>query len=169
MQKQNILFSSLLLLILIWTSPAMAGNGYIGYTTGPAEVSDNVVFQDPYGPYLFGGYQTEYPLAFEYGIVAVGEKLGANELVFGGSNFTVLGSLPLGPVSIFARAGMVRWIIVVNDEEIDDGTTPTYGGGLDFHLGEHWGLRLEWQRYTKVGTTTETDIDHSRLGVKYSF
>ena len=59
-----------------------------------------------------------------------------------------------------------------------DETVLRYGIGADWHLGEHAGLRLEWERWSDVGkafeiggsgTTGEADTDFVSIGFVYRY
>lgn len=148
----------------------MAGKLYLGYTAGPAKSSDNAFFEsDAGGGHIFIGYLTEYNIAFEHGIIGISEtKPNKDEYLLGGLTFSTLAHIPIDQVSVFARAGVCRCGILINEIEQDSGTYPTYGFGADLLLGTNWGLRLEWQRIMNVGAT-EFEVDTTRFGVKYSF
>ena len=156
------------LIFVLMSAPVMAGNITVGYTSGPAKADDSSLFEDPAGYYLFIGNQTDYLLGFEFAILGMIENPVYSNTGLGGTSLTATATLPLGMVSLFVRAGMADWAVFENDVLIDDGTTATYGAGLGFHFNKNWALRLEQQRFTKIGPT-ETDIAHTRFGVVYTF
>lgn len=165
------LITSLLILMLAWASPVIAGNITIGYGIGPAKVSDSALFNDPYGRNLFIGNQTETLIGFEFGLFGIADNTkttGADRVGIGGTSFTLTATIPTRYVSVFARAGIAHWSVFVNDVKQDSGATPTYGAGLNFNFNARWALRLEQQRYTEIGPT-DSDVDHTRLGFIYTF
>lgn len=162
-------FYPALILFLGFNQMVMAGDVYLGFTAGPTKASDTSNFQNPKGGYYgYIGYQTESIVGFEYGTSGISEFIGTDEVTFLASSYTALATIPIGPVLVFARAGLTRWNIYVNDVAQDNGSAFTYGAGFDIYLDKNFGLRFEWQRYEGIGAT-DFDIDHSRFGVRYRF
>jgi OOP family OmpA-OmpF porin len=101
-----------------------------------------------------------------------------------GPVFSVLGILPIGErFSVFARAGLALMSVEADadlaiDDVADSARASTdrsngmYGLGGEFSVNRRFGVRLEWNRYAKVGSediTGDTDIDLISLGLRYSF
>ena len=62
----------------------------------------------------------------------------------------VVGTLPLGPVELYAKAGMMYYNVEVNSNTsnlVDDsGNDPVYGVGIGFTAFERLNFRLEYER-----------------------
>jgi hypothetical protein len=62
----------------------------------------------------------------------------------------IVGTLPLGPIELFAKAGMMFYNVEVNDNTrnlVDDsGHDPVYGVGIGFTIAERLNLRAEYER-----------------------
>lgn len=150
---------------------------------------------------LAAGYQVNRNFATELAYVDLGEfSYGADGTVtdgvtdyaasFGlsqsaaGPVFSVLGIVPIGErFSVFARAGIALMSVDADADLSIDGVADSasastdrsngmYGLGGEFNLSHRFGVRLEWNRYAKVGSedlTGDTDIDLISLGLRYNF
>jgi Outer membrane protein beta-barrel domain len=62
---------------------------------------------------------------------------------------SVVGTLPIGPVELFARAGILFYDLEVNldlDPVIDEsGSDPIYAGGVGFTIGERFNIKAEYE------------------------
>lgn len=149
---------------------------------------------------LFAGYQLTPFLAFELAYVDLGKakltesltgpggpvpgELSASVAVKGYSA-DIVGTIPIsGGFSLIQRTGVFRWTMDLRSSGnqylpgIADPfrTTPT-GYNIDFGVGAKWdsdrhlGLRLEFQRFMRVGDkdTGKTDIDLLSASLLYSF
>jgi hypothetical protein len=62
---------------------------------------------------------------------------------------SVVGTLPLGPVEVFARAGILWYDIEIdrNNTALADNSSrdPVFGAGIGVNLGEHLNLRAEYE------------------------
>ncbi|HVJ30525.1 MAG TPA: porin family protein [Gammaproteobacteria bacterium] len=62
---------------------------------------------------------------------------------------SVVGTLPLGPVELFARAGILWYDIEIdrNNTALADNSSrdPVFGAGIGVNLGEHLNLRAEYE------------------------
>jgi hypothetical protein len=60
-----------------------------------------------------------------------------------------VGTLPLGPVEVFARAGILWYDIEIdrNNTALADNSSrdPVFGAGIGANLGEHLNLRAEYE------------------------
>jgi outer membrane immunogenic protein len=136
---------------------ALAESGpYIGGSVGsvtiavdiPDDLGETFEFdENDFAWKAFGGYNFDLgvvDLAIEGGYVDLGgpsaDLLGSEvELdVTGWDAFGLLG-VDIGPVGLFAKAGMVSWDVEATIDSIDagsdDGTDPAYGVGARFNLG----------------------------------
>lgn len=127
--------------------------GSVGSATIEAEVPDEnlgEVFdfdEDDFAWKAFGGYNFDLDvvdLAIEGGYVDLGSPSGdflgsAVELDVTGWDVFGLVGINLGPVGLFAKAGMISWDAEATIDAIgdggDDGTDPAYGIGARFALG----------------------------------
>jgi hypothetical protein len=103
--------------------------------------------EDDLGWKAFGGYNFGLDflaLAIEAGYVDLGKPSGTfldNELEVDVTGLDVFGlaGLQLGPIGVFAKAGVISWDIEATIDGIDagddDGTDPAYGVGARFNLG----------------------------------
>jgi hypothetical protein len=85
-----------------------------------------------------------------------------------GISLSAVGFLPVGPVDLFARAGIIDWSGDVKSQAFgngsDDGTDLTYGVGAQFRV---WSLslRAEYERFD----LDRTDADLFSIGVTWTF
>jgi OOP family OmpA-OmpF porin len=99
-----------------------------------------------------------------------------------GPVLSFLGILPIGEkASIFGRAGIAamqsKWRATASDGEeslsVAESTQRTngvFGIGGEFNVNARLGVRLEWNRYLKVGTSSEnSDFDAFVAGIRFSF
>lgn len=147
------------------------------------------------------GYQVNPYFAAELGYVDLGEwdysaegtvtdGLADYPASFGlsqsaaGPVFSLLGIVPIGErFSVFARAGLALMSVDADADVTIDGIADSasagtdrsngmYGLGGEFSVSNRFGVRLEWNRYAKVGSediTGDTDIDLISLGLRYNF
>lgn len=87
-----------------------------------------------------------------------------------GVSLAAVGFLPLGPVDLFARVGVIDWKADVTASDLgfdvsDDGTDLAYGVGAQFRV---WslGLRAEYERFDISEADT---VDMVSLGVTWTF
>jgi hypothetical protein len=137
---------------------AVADSGfYAGGSLGSATISADIPDEDlgevfvfdenDFAWKAFGGYQFDLPvikLGIEGGYVDLGspsaDLLGipVSLDVTGWDVFGVAG-FDLGPVGIFAKAGLISWdadaIVDGIEEGSDDGSDPAYGVGASFNIG----------------------------------
>lgn len=89
-----------------------------------------------------------------------------------GYSAAVVGRLPLGRVSLFGKVGALRWnedatLITIAGpiERSEEGTDLVTGAGVILHLGDHFGLRGEWERFEFADSTS----DGLWAGVQFRF
>jgi len=142
---------------------------------------------------IFGGYQFHKHFAAELGYADFG-KFTANATAPGASasaevkakawDLVLVGILPAGSFSVFAKAGIARWDVdssatvsltgfgTQSGSLSDNGTDFTFGVGAQFNFTKNIGARVEWQRYTDVGdsnTTGQSDVDVLSASVLFMF
>jgi hypothetical protein len=100
------------------------------------------------------------------------------ELETTGPTFSVLGTLPIvGGWSLYARAGVLftnqdfdTWVTAPSGDKSVTSQDALWGAGTQIDWGEHWSVRLDFQRFEGVGEMPdagEADIDLLTLGVLY--
>lgn len=174
-------------------SAAQDTGWYVGATVGQSQVQD--LCDDFSGPgvscddkdpawRILGGYQFTRFLAVELGYHDLGKIQASGP---GGTasrkanawEILGVGSLPLGPVSIYGKLGAYRGetkgvanTVLLSGDVTETNTDVTYGAGVRFDLTRNIGLRGEWQRYPSTGdddTTGKADIDVLSLGLLWRF
>lgn len=153
--------------------PAHADSGfYLGGSVGSATVEgdfDDIGDEDfdfdfdesDFAWKAFGGYNFDLlfiDLAIEAGYVDFGNMSG-NSLEVDVSGLDVFGlvGIELGPLGLFAKAGVINWDTEVSSFDFDvdeDGTDPAYGVGARFSIGS-LEIRGEFE-YFDVDTVDDT-------------
>jgi hypothetical protein len=161
--------------LLSLSSFAWAGSEsgfYLGGSLGSADTdisSSTVNFSDDDTGYkIFGGYNFGLvpfiDLAVEGSYIDFGEISNAG--ITGLDAFGLAG-FKLGPIGLFAKAGVITWdsdfdnIAAALD---DSGTDPAYGIGVRFQIGSV-AIRGEYELFD-VG---DADIDYLSVGVAWTF
>jgi hypothetical protein len=87
-----------------------------------------------------------------------------------GISLSAVGFLPIGPVDLFARVGVIDWEVDLTAPGLgvdgsDDGTDLTYGVGAQFRV---WslGVRAEYEIFDVDGADT---VDMISVGVTWTF
>lgn len=151
---------------------------YVGGGFGSSD--DKGLGEDDTGFKVLGGYRASKYLALESAVVFLGEFGPADVFSKGGLSLEFVGILPIGHrFELFGKLGIFLWqitadictpfgsgFVCVEDATVDDGTDATYGAGFQTHFTKRWSGRLEWQRFTDVGTD---DIDLLSVNVIYGF
>lgn len=184
---------------LVASSVAIAGFGlaepayadsaaYIGGSVGDATVQVDVPEEDEIGDVFefdesdfawkaFGGFNFDLAvidLAIEGGYVDLGAPSGRVadteiEVDVTGWDLFGLAGIELGPIGVFAKAGMISWDADTTIEAIgtggDDGTDPAYGIGARFNLGS-LEIRGEYE-YFDIDTAEEVYM--LSAGVAFAF
>jgi hypothetical protein len=184
---------SLMIILAAAAVPAVAiENGfYIGGSIGGSslEVQD---FDEEFGAFrfsdgdtafkLFGGIRFLNFLAVEAGYVDLGDPTDVIASIEGdelevqigvkGWDAFAIGLLPLGPVDLFAKVGVVSWdadIVAVLDNVIDSdsdsGTDAAYGIGVALRLG-NVSLRAEGEQFD-IGDAE--DVYMFSVGATFTF
>jgi OOP family OmpA-OmpF porin len=121
---------------------------------------------------IFGGYQLNRNFAAEVGY----HNLGSVHVPGGeyGTNLWELvgvGMLPVAnALSVYGKLGGYYGKTRVPGRDDNNGGL-TYGIGAQYDFMRQAAVRLEWQRYDKVGNsnTGETDVDVLNVGLLYKF
>lgn len=152
--------------LLLMSAESRADSGfYVGGSVGSAGVEidagdpvNPVIFdEDDFAWKAFGGYNFDLALlnlAVEGGYV----DLGGPSADIGGTLFAVdadgldlfgLIGVDLGPIGIFAKAGVISWDAKASVDGVgtsDDGTDPAYGVGAKFGFGS-FAIRVEYELF----------------------
>ena len=104
---------------------------------------------------LFAGYQFHRMFAVEGGYASlgngkVGDATGSAEVETTLWDLSVIGALPVGPVSLFGRLGGYHSSSEAPDVSHDKNGW-LFGAGVGFDINKNIGLRAEWKRYLKTG------------------
>jgi len=130
-----------------------------------------------------GGYMFNQNLGVEAAYVDLGkEKFTAPgvsaEAKASGEVLAVLGVWPINPqFSLLGRIGAINGTVKVSGGGADVKSTDvklTYGVGGAYNLNKQFSIRLEYDRYDKLGnsdpnSTGESSVDLISLGVVYKF
>jgi opacity protein-like surface antigen len=143
---RNFILAGVGLLALSATAQAADNGIYVGVGLGYANVEiddfDAVAEEDfkgdDVGYKVIAGVRPLDWLAFEANYVNFGDPAdtvaGAKYETEGyGITGSVLGFVSLGPVDVFAKAGVLSWDTKVNRQDLD-GTDLAYGGGVQFRV-----------------------------------
>ena len=167
------------------TAPAFAAdNGiYLGASVGQSGVTFEETIEgedfefdaDSTGYKAILGWRFLDWLAVEANYVDLGSGddrvAGTNiETDVNGVSLSAVGFLPVGPVDLFARVGVIDWKADVTARDFgfdasDDGTDLAYGVGAQFRV---WslGVRAEYERFDISDADT---VDMVSLGVTWTF
>lgn len=156
MQLKDLLLTAVITASLLpGASVAGTDSGfYVGAGVGQSSVDDlegdfgNVSFDaDDTGWKVFGGFNFGWipflDLAVEAGYVDFGtldDEVGGTRIEIDGDGFDVFGLVGtnLGPIGVFAKAGLVNWDADLDSSlgsASDDGTDPAYGIGARLKFG----------------------------------
>ena len=171
------ILSGLVATLALATVPAIAAdNGiYLGGSVGQSSLDIDEVSYDASatGYKLIAGWRFIDWLAIEGNYVDFGsgdDSIAGTkiETEADGISLSAVGFLPVGPVDLFARVGMIDWSADLSSpgigSESDDGTDLTYGVGLQFRV---WslGIRAEYELFD----IEDADVDMISLGVTWTF
>lgn len=130
---------------------------------------------------VFGGYNFNKHFGVELGYADLGKvtvsAVGLNgDVKATAFDLMAVGTLPLSNnFSVYGKLGMYRADskasgIVGSSSDNNTDISYAVGGGYDFN--KNLGLRLEWQRYSKVGSDStggDGDVDVYGISVVYRF
>jgi OOP family OmpA-OmpF porin len=172
-----------LTLLGISSAANASGTGYLGIGWGQSSID---IEAENFGPgfatslsdsdtsfKFFGAYMLSGNLAMEAGYTdfgsfgatytdgtdVVSEKIDGDAL-----HFALVGSVPLGQASLFAKLGLARWhmdySIASNAVYLGSASAsaidPTYGLGVQYELEDALMLRAEFERFKSVGRSSMT-------------
>jgi hypothetical protein len=112
-------------------------------------------FDDQDANRIFAGWRFNRFAAFQVDYTDFGRSNAAPNTIgivaeSDGLTPAIVGTLPIGPVELFAKAGIMFYNVEVNDNTenlIDDsGHDPVYGVGIGFTIAERLNLRAEYER-----------------------
>lgn len=133
---------------------------------------------------LFGGYQLNKYLGFEFSYLKLGEasgkyiETGVEQKYAGtmqGFDFSAVASINLyQQLGAFAKLGTMNWY---GENSSHHGTltsyswAPTAGTGLTYQFSKNWQARLEYQYFHELGNEKlgSTNAHFTSLGVSYRF
>ena len=171
--------------LLLMSAESKADSGfYIGGSVGTAGVEidtgdpvNPVIFdEDDFAWKAFGGYNFDLPilnLGIEGGYVDLGgpsADIGGILIEVDSDGFDAFGVLgvDLGPIGIFAKAGVIAWDAEFSIDGVtgtDDGTDPAYGIGAKIGLGS-LAFRLEYELFDIEDTE---DVAMISAGIVWTF
>ena len=179
--NRTAMLSSTLLLGILGSSAAGAAEGpYLGGAAQRShfdskDFSVDDIDKNDLGWQIIGGYHFTPNFSLEATYTDFGEA-NAPSAAAGGpfkadataySAFAV-GSVPVGPVDLYAKAGAARIKAKGNVGAVffrDKDTVFAYGGGVQLNMG-NLGLRAEYQKFN---TDVIGDLDVISLGLTYTF
>jgi OOP family OmpA-OmpF porin len=177
---------------LAFALPAAAqsmSNGYIGGSIGQSKFNidcGGLTCDDKDTAFkIFGGYSFNQNIAVEVGWQDLGKSTisgpgGSDELKASAFDLTGVFSWPFSASGfwVFGRAGFYYGKVELSglDTGSKTSTNLTYGLGGGYDFNKNLGLRLEWQRYSKMkarndatGVEDDGDVDALSIGVLYRF
>jgi len=127
---------------------------YLGAGVGEFNVEVSTFDENDNAYKIFGGYNFGYipmlDLAIEASYVDFGNPgSGPVDIDLSGLNVFGLVGFKLGPVGLFAKAGMISWdseISIDFNNEDDSGTDPAYGVGARIQFGS-FAIRAEYEYF----------------------
>jgi len=191
--RKSPLFLAMVLVAAATPASAIENGFFIGGSIGGSslEIRD---YDDELGELRFSGSGTAYKLfagfrflnflAVEGGYVDLGDPndvVGATgddpiavEIGLNGWDAFAVGLLPLGPVDLFAKVGVVSWDADIRarlmetdlvDSDSDSGTDAAYGIGVALRLGKV-ALRAEGEQFSIADAE---DVYMFSVGVTFTF
>jgi hypothetical protein len=169
MRGSRTVLAAFLLVVAATPGAVLAEGFYFGGSVGEEVVGGDVRSQSTHGSEasgpgesyrVFGGVGLGRYAALEVAYNDFGERSVVPIADFGydldltGYSGAVLGIVPMGRVSLFGKAGVLRWteegtiitIAGLQDRSVD-GSDLLLGAGVTFGLAPRFGLRAEWERY----------------------
>ena len=171
--------------LLLMSAESRADSGfYVGGSVGSAGIEldagdpvNPVIFdEDDFAWKAFGGYNFDLillNLAIEGGYVDFGgpsADIGGTLFEVDADGLDLFGVLgvDLGPIGIFAKAGVIAWDAEAAIDGVgssDDGTDPAYGVGAKFGLGS-FAIRIEYELFDIEDTE---DVAMISAGLVWTF
>jgi Outer membrane protein beta-barrel domain len=163
--------SASLAAVVLYASPVLAADDgdntegfYLGAAIGdfssqldsPGDVGNvNLDFDNEDADRIYAGWRFNRFAAFQLDWTDFGRSNAAPNTIgirakSDGLTPAFVGTLPLGPIELFAKAGMIFYNVKVDDNTsnlIDDsGHDPVYGVGIGFTVLKRLNLRAEYER-----------------------
>ncbi len=178
--RKAILFATALLTLPVLPAVAADNGFYLGGSVGQVnlkidDLTGNVFPDDDFDSddtafKLIAGIRPLDWLAVEAAYVNFGEPedtvVGTKLQADGdGISAFAVGFLPVGPVDLFAKAGLIAWDSKITGGAFDDdGSDLAYGVGAQFRvLG--LAIRAEYEKFD----ISDVDLDMISVGVTYTF
>lgn len=180
--KATTLFATVLLAAgLAQNTLADSDSGfYLGGSLGNAKIAfedaDGGVNDTKTGYKVFGGYNFDLVPMVDLGIETSYVDLGTMNGNIMGESFAfsnsawqahLVGGIDVGPVGLFAKAGVSQWETKLSSDVFSGSTTgsdPAYGIGAKFQAGPIQ-LRAEFERIN----LDDADLDFYSLGAAFTF
>lgn len=151
-----------------------------GFTTAPGSCDKSEFAGKIFGSYKFNEYLgAEGALVYLGTANASGTFLDvptASDVYAGGLALAGTGTVPItGQLGILGKLGVLFWgthsEVGTGFDRDENGTSFATGVGLKYDITKHVGIRLEWERFWKVGNSTigESDVDLFTTGGLYRF
>lgn len=171
---------------LLVMSGAVNAGGYLGVGFGESSVDvtpyyypglTTAVSDSDTAFKLFGGYGFNDNVAIEAGYTNFGEfgvayGDGSFDYVEAGALYiAAVGNVPLGPVTLFGKAGLANWFLDYSGvdtywgwawSDTATGIDPMVGFGANLDLADAFAVRGEFERFMDVGDrdmTGQSDVD----------
>jgi OOP family OmpA-OmpF porin len=174
---------------LLAMSGAAHAGGYLGFGLGQSSTEVTPYYYAPAGTTVsvsdtddafkfFGGYGFNENVALEAGYTRFGEftvdyadswgPLLNETREISAFYVAAVGTIPLGAVSLFGKAGLANWWADYSESNLwtwsdsATGIDPVVGLGVKIDLGDTFALRGEFERYMDVGDADladRSDID----------
>src|SRR5512139_34174 len=187
-------------LSLLAMSTAVSAGGYVGAGLGESSADVTPYYVIPGASVsvsdtdtafkLFGGYAFNDNVAVEGGYTYFGEfdvdyadSLGvflSEKRELGAIYVAAVGSIPLGAVTLFGKAGLANWFADYSEtdawggiwSDTATGIDPMVGLGVKFDVSQNFAVRGEAERYMNVGDATladQSDIDVLSVNAELKF
>jgi hypothetical protein len=178
--RKATLFAAVLLTLPVLPAVAADNGFYLGGSVGQANLQiddltggalpDDDFDADDTAFKLIAGIRPLDWLAVEAAYVNFGEpsdEVAGFDLEADGDGISAfaVGFLAVGPVDLFAKAGLIAWDSKIEGGVFDDdGSDLAYGVGAQFRV---WGLalRAEYEKFE----ISDVDLDMISVGVTYTF
>lgn len=162
------------------SAAALENGPYVGAAISNSVVEENRsdgttnfnVDSNAAGYKLFGGFSFNQNFAVEGGYTDFGSLENDGDLQYAGEldgfNVYGVGSMPIGVVDVFAKAGAFFWeqsVDVRNVTFSNDGIAPVFGVGVSGDLG-NLGVRGEYEMFDVDAADVASMLS---LGVAYAF
>lgn len=141
---------------------------FAGLTCDQKETGYKIFAGHMFTPYL--GMEVAY---LDHGTVSFSDGVDTLEFMTNGFGLWAKAALPVGRLSLFAKAGIayldtkVRLLGVA--EEYQSATSLAWGAGASFSVTQSVGVRVEFERFRPEYLGEKVDLDFISAGVTYRF